>query len=220
MPRRNAPVGYVRYGMAARPSCSATTSTMGPMMWLTLDVGGRDMPGSRKRAKLPRHETGPNPPGSRGPPGFGGRFAVARTGPGLVRRVVSRAPGPGCAGAPGRGDLHAFDLLLPMAAKSRTRRLGGPGWPSVVPAFVTTTAPAGVRWLFSRPGGAEHLSQPDTHSAAIGGQTSNPWFWAAPQYPHPGPAGPASATVVFEIHGGSRDLRRSHREDSCERHGR
>jgi hypothetical protein len=41
----------------------------------------------------PRSTAAEQPLAHARPPGFGGRLAVARSGPGLVRRVVARAPG-------------------------------------------------------------------------------------------------------------------------------
>jgi hypothetical protein len=58
---------------------------------------------------------------------------------------------------------------------------GGTQCPSVAASFAMTTVPEGVRWLFSRPGGAEQLSQSDTHLRGAAATCR-----------------PASSAVVFE----------------------
>ena len=45
--------------------------------------------------------------------------------------------------------------------------IGGTRCLSVAAWFFMTAAPEGVRCLFSRPGWAEHLSQPDAHWSAL-----------------------------------------------------
>jgi hypothetical protein len=105
-----------RGGIAARGwwARNAGARNTGPSSRLTRGVG-----------RLVRRDGGitrPTPPGARGPPGFGDGSAVARSGPGLVRRVVGRASGLLRRGGPAGADLHAFDLLLPVEAKGRTHR--------------------------------------------------------------------------------------------------
>jgi hypothetical protein len=140
-----------------------------------------EQPLDARAAETPALGSAAHPPAGRTQAaGFGGPFAVARSGPGLVRRVVGRASGSGCTGAPGRGGSSCVRPLRLMPAKGRTRRPWRDPVPVRRPWFVMTTAPEGVRWLFSRPGWAERLSQPDTHSRgkrsnASGMSGRTPW---------------------------------------------
>jgi hypothetical protein len=99
-------------------------------------------------------DNSPTPPGARGRPGFGGRFAVALSGPGLVREGGGAGAGAASrlrrGARPGRIFMRLSFCGLWTQNDERVG-LGGPRWPSGAPSFVMTTAPEGVRWLSSRP---------------------------------------------------------------------
>jgi hypothetical protein len=146
---------------------------VGSGLWASIHRGGTTAgprqvryAGARRRAMLPRHEgvgrlvrrdggiTRPTPPGARGRPGFGGRFAVALSGPGLVREGGGAGAGAASrlrrGARPGRIFMRLSFCGLWTQNDERVG-LGGPRWPSGAPSFVMTTAPEGVRWLSSRP---------------------------------------------------------------------
>jgi hypothetical protein len=121
---------------------------------------------SRLAHSRPSIHGGGTATGSHRPLGFGGRLAVARSGPGLVRRVVARAPEAlppdlRASGRAGSSCVCTFGVYGP-------KRTNASAWRDPVSVsrpfgFVIATAPEGVRSLVQPPRVAEHLSQPDTH---------------------------------------------------------